>query len=144
MRCNTFLTVGFVLSTFGIVATAHAACPCDANHPAMNAGTLKNVLKNSTVCAVFGNDKWQEYHAEIGNGSGRIYELSRNTANGGEDVGSWVVSGNGNDPATVTYNYGSGGSYAFQVCGDAAGYDFCGPSPITNAKISAGIANCGF
>ena len=93
----------FIMLGLAAISQTYAACPC-TGQTRLNETQINNLLNNSTVCAILGNERWQEWHS-----GGRIYELGNNS--NGEDVGGWSVVGNGNN-ATVSYNYGTGGIYS--------------------------------
>ncbi len=95
----------------------------------MSDAEISSQLGGNTVCAVLGNEQWQEWH----NG-GTIWELGNKV--GGEEVGTWSVSG-GTD-GTVTYNYGTGGTYMYAVCKQGQNFHFCGLKNVTNATVKSG------
>lgn len=125
-----------ILLGFVSVIEAYAGCPCVAPGVSLDQAQITTLLDNSTVCAVVGPDRWQEWHS-----GGRVYELGNNSS--GEDVGAWSTSVSG-ETATVTYSYGTGGSggiYTYSVCQQGASYDFCGAAfggrNVTNASVNA-------
>lgn len=123
----------------GLVFTsqANADCPCTTGVP-LNQTEISTLLNGNTVCAILGNDRWQEWH----NGSD-VSELGNNAS--GEVVGTWSASPNN----TVIYSYGSGGSggtYTYSVCQQGTNYDFCGAAfggrNVTNALVKPGKGGC--
>lgn len=130
----------FLLLGLAAISEAYATCPCTGQTRLDSAG-INGLLNGNTVCAIVGNEKWQEYHS-----GGRVFELGN--VSGGEDVGGWSVSANANgNNATVTYDYGTGGSYTYSVCQASAGapVDFCGTiRDVTNASVISGKVGCGF
>ncbi len=122
-----------------LTTTAYAQqCSC-AGGTRMTANEIQELLPGKTVCAVIGNNKntmWQEYH----DGSS-VVELGNSTA--GDVVGSWTVTGGNAAPqSTITYNYGSGGSYIYEMCSQNGVYHFCGATNVTNATVNSGITKC--
>lgn len=125
-------------------ALAQAPCPCGSGTLVNNSSVLTNLLGNKTVCAVLGNERWQEWHM-----AGNLFELGDNFANP-PLVGTWVASGSGAN-TIVTYAYGTGGAggtYRYSVCQDGGNLHFCGSSlggrNITNAVLLDNKAQCGF
>ncbi len=125
-----WLSVGIALTSLALKVDAQT-CPCNGG-----AGTLLDQtsvvdrLTNRTACAIFDQDRWQEFHGP----SAQLLELGNKV--GGEVVGTWAVSTDGR----VSYTYGST-SYSYQVCEegtaatvDGRSYHFCGARNITNAR----------
>jgi hypothetical protein len=112
---------------------AHAACPCPAAD-VLRPGELTTLLNGNTVCAIFGSERWQEWHS-----GSAILELGNNPA--GENVGSWTTSDNGSN-TKVVYNYGTGGTFSYSVCQQGSNYDFCGAKNVTNASVKPGKGGC--
>lgn len=125
-----------VLGLF-VVTQAYAVCPCTEQNR-LNQTQIGSLLTGNTVCAILGNERWQEWHS-----GANIMELGNNA--NGENVGTWSVSGQGAN-ATVVYNYGTGGSYTYSVCQQGANYDFCGAAfggrDVTNASVKTGKGGC--
>lgn len=134
-----FITLILLLG-FAATAQAQVACPCGGG-TRMDATQINSTLNGNTVCAILGAERWQEWH----NGSA-IFELGNNPP-GGENVGTWSVAGTDANDSTVTYNYGSGGSYPYSMCVEGAtppfSYHFCGAKIITNATVQPGQGGCG-
>ncbi|MDX2367868.1 MAG: hypothetical protein QNK36_05615 [Colwellia sp.] len=110
--------IGFLIlsATSGYTFAACTGAPL--NQPA-----LTTLLPGKTVCASFGGEQWQELHT----GAGSLIDYKKgpvDPVDPSENVGSWSVSGN-----TVTYNYGSGGSYSYRIFDNGGTYSFCGISP---------------
>ena len=125
-------------------AVAQGTCPAGSARVAGVGNALQNLLRDKTVCAQRGNERWQEYH----NSNGQLvdYKLGPgNAVDPSEQVGTWSAT-NG-DAAVASYNYGAGGTYAFVVCAvptvaNATSYTFIGPSTITGATLRAGQTSC--
>ncbi len=125
-----------VLILLGLAATsqAYAGCPCTGS-TRLNQTQIQSELNGNTVCAIFGSERWQEWHS-----GGSILELGNDP--NGEVAGTWSVAGNGPN-ATVVYNYGTGGTYSYSVCKNAdSSFDFCGDRLITNASVKPGKGGC--
>lgn len=108
-----------------VAGTAGANC----TNNQVTGGALTTLLENKHVCATVGNETWRERHdsggalVELGTGASGVQPTAA--------VGSWSVSGSGAD-TSVTYNYGTGGSYAYKVYSNGgSSYDFCGTQNIT-------------
>lgn len=98
-----------------------------------NATQLKNsdvatAVSGKTVCAANGGNKWQEYHATnfdlIDYKKGPSDPVDKTAK-----VGTWSTSGTGNG-SVVTYNYGSGGTYSYEIHLNGTQYSLCG---VTNS-----------
>ena len=113
-----------VLVLGGVAVSGQAAAACTGN--AMNQTQLSSTFSNNTVCAQRGSDRWQEYHQ--GTGSGNLIDWKMGPTHAVDptkQVGTWSITGNGNG-ARLAYNYGSGGSYSYQVFDNGNGtYSFC-------------------
>lgn len=131
--------LALVASMASAPAQAQAPCPCGSGTQVINASTLTNLLQNQTVCAVLGNERWQEWHS-----GGNFFELGDNFANPPLS-GTWATSGNGTN-TIVTYSYSGGGVYRYNVCQDGGSVHFCGASlggrNITNATLLANRTQC--
>lgn len=95
-----------------------------------------SLLSGKTVCAILGSEEWQEYH----NGGGSIVDYKRGSSDPvdpSKTVGTWNATG-----GSVTYNYGSGGTYSYEVHDNGGGsYTFCGARTI-DATLRAGQVSC--
>jgi hypothetical protein len=108
------------------------------------------LLFGKTVCAKLGTDAWQEFHNGSASG-GRVidYKLGpTDKVDPSKDMGSWSLPGGTGANARVTYNYGSGGSYSYEVCQSGASVHFCGARyggrDIIGATLKTGQQSCGF
>ena len=103
---------------------AMAACSTPAANQVKNSA-LSTLLSGNTACALRGGDRWQEEHHP--GGVLKDYKKgSTDKVDPTKQVGTWAVSGSGAN-AIVTYNYGTGGSYAYEVWDNGGGsYSFCG------------------
>lgn len=105
----------------------------------MAEAALRPVLTGNTVCAIRGNDSWQELHV-LG---GDLIDYKRgptDTSDPSEKVGTWSIAGNGQ----ITYNYGPGSSYRFAVRSNGgASYSFCGiGTPDIDVIVKPGGGAC--
>jgi hypothetical protein len=113
---KTALWMGFI-ALMGLAgeASAETACPCDASKIVrLDVATL---VSGKTACAVRGGEKWHEFHQ--GDGSLIDYKLGPSSkTDPSEAVGTWLAGASSRTDSgpTVTYNYGSGGTYAYAVC----------------------------
>lgn len=136
------LKLGLVaMAALALGGTARAQCACDGSATrTADATVLASLLSDKMVCANLGNDTWQEHHKP--GGELWDYKLGSDARDPSAMVGSYTI----NADNTVTYNYGTS-SFSYQVCRANAGglFTFCGPSKITNAKISdtPGLQSCG-
>lgn len=137
--------IAFMLLGFAAASQVHAVCPISSctgqQGTSLNQTQISNLLNGNTVCAILGNERWQEWHS-----GSSVLELG-NDANG-EVVGTWSTSGAGAS-ATVVYSYGTGGSggvYTYSVCQQGSNYDFCGAAfggrDVTNALVKTGKGGC--
>jgi hypothetical protein len=145
----THLGAALSLAMLGVPAAAQQNCSCGGG-ARLTEAEIGALLFNKTVCAKLGTDAWQEFH----NGSvsgGRVidYKLGPNDkVDPSKDMGSWQPTGGNGAQARVTYNYGSGGSYAYEVCRNGATVHFCGSQyggrNILGATLKDGQQSCGF
>lgn len=136
---RNFIAVFILL---GLASTSQAQVPCNTcgGGTRMSGTQISGLLGGNTVCAILNTERWQEYHTGTSTSpSGDVHELG-NTP-GGEVVGRWFVSGTEENP-TVTYDYGSGGSYTYAVCNQNPLYHFCGAKNVTNASVIPGKTPC--
>lgn len=114
-------------------------CPCGSGTLVESQSALTALLNNRTVCAVLGNERWQEWHSGTA-----FFELGDNFANPPQ-TGTWAASGTGS-ATLVTYSYSGGGTYRYNVCQDGGSVHFCGASlggrNITNATLLDNKAQC--
>ena len=136
MLRNVLIVCNLSLLVSGSVF-AQVACSC-AGGERLNDGQIVSALGGKTACAVLGTESWKEFHSGNSVAGGSLIETGR-TPN--EGVGSWSVIGNGAN-ATISYNYGSGGTYAYEVCTQGANIHFCGAKNITNVTINNGQGGC--
>lgn len=128
------------------LVSGEAMAACTGN--SLNVAQLNTLLTGNTVCVpatTVPNMTWQELHSSAGSlvdykrGPGHPIDPS-------ETVGSWSVSGNpAGNSATVTHNYGSGGSYTYSVYGTGVvgtNHSFCGSGPEIVARVKAGGGAC--
>ena len=98
-----------------VTAQTPARCPCDASQ--IRRTDVATLVTGNTACATRGSERWQEFHQP--GGSLIDYKLGPNsTTDPSEKVGTWLagMASRTNPQPNVTYNYGSGGTYAYAVC----------------------------
>ncbi len=146
---KTAIWTGLV-ATLGLVggASAQTACPCGGG--GIQRADVALLVTGKTACAVRGNEKWQEFHQA--GGSLIDYKLGPgSTTDPSEKVGTWLagVASRTNPQPTVTYNYGSGGTYAYAICAPntttAGPFLFCNISTkeqINPVTLKAGQGPC--
>ena len=138
MHKLSILAGAFALA--GAALPGHADAACTGN--AMNHTQLNNVFVGNTVCAVRGTDRWQEFHRS--DGALFDYKLGlTHPVDPTKQVGSWSITGTGNN-ARMEYNYGSGGTYSYQVFDAGGAYSFCNGNEVHDATVRAGQVSCGF
>lgn len=122
----------------------------DCSSPTKISGSaLTNLIPNKTVCAVLGAEKWQEWHSGSSGSDNNLIDWkkgSSSTVDPSGPVGKWSTSSQ-----YVTYNYGTGGTFSYEVHGpsthtEGATYTFCGvsPAPTLDVKLWIGQVPCGF
>ena len=118
-----------------MAAQAQSTCSCGGTQVVGSA--LQTLLSNRTVCAASGNESWQEFHHP----AGPLVDWKKGPSDPvdpSETVGSWSLGGN-----KVNYNYGSGGTYQYDVCVAGSTVNFCGGSRnITGATLRQGQVSC--
>lgn len=151
----------FIMSVFLFAfVTGEAMAVCTTGTRIQGRGNvLGKLLQGYTVCKTSTNPdwvwEWQEFHQGNNNG-GDLIDYKHGPSHSTDPtttVGSWSITtiGQGNDPIveTVTYNYGSGGSYTFSVWdqGNGGPYNFCGTSSgatdVLGATLVPGSNGCG-
>lgn len=111
-------------------AVAQTACPGGLSAVQQ----VTQLVGNNTMCAVRGNERWQEFHS--GSNSGPLIDWK--DPSGGqptEQVGIWSAQNGAN--GSVTHNYGTGGTYTWTIC--SAGGASTGPFTLvgTGGQISS-------
>ena len=115
---KTAIWVGLI-ATLGLAGQASAQlpalCPCDASK--IQRTDVAALVRGNTACAVRGSERWQEFHQPGGNLID--YKLGpTSTTDPSEKVGTWLAgfASRLTPQPNVTYNYGSGSTYAYAVC----------------------------
>jgi hypothetical protein len=133
---NKIQLVGFSLLC-GLSGAVAANCTIET---AIN--DLQTLLPGKTVCATYGTDQWQEYHA-LG---GDLIDYKQGPPAPGnvdptETVGTWSIS---DDKEKVTYSYTGGDSYTYTVHAEGNDkYSFCnGSTQITGATLKPNQVSC--
>jgi hypothetical protein len=148
MTSKLALVTGLLLAYAG-AAQAQAVCSCNAQATrTADQAMLTTLLSGKMVCGNVGSERWQEWHN--GSSSGPIvdYKLGpTHPVDPSKTIGNYTV----NADNTVTYNYGAGAPYTYDVCFVAASntYTYCGANyggrNITSVRIGgAGLQNCDF
>jgi hypothetical protein len=133
---------------FAGIAGEAMAIDCGGGTQLKNTGSAPNVVANAisgkTVCATSGSQKWQEYHQS----GGSLIDWKKGPSDPVDPtktVGSWSTSGTGAS-SLVTYNYGTGGSYSYEVHLSGGTYTLCGvgSAPTLDVILRTGQVSCGF
>jgi len=105
---------------------------------------VANAISGKTVCAILGSQKWQEYH-QAGGGLIDYKKGIGHPVDPTKVVGTWSTSGTGSN-SWVTYNYGTGGSYSYEIHLSGSTYTLCGVSgaPTLDVTLVSGQVSCGF
>ena len=116
-------------------ASGQALAQCDGVGTRLDETALSKLLTDHTVCAVPGNshqgspgDRWQEEHLA----GGALWDYRQGNCTPGisgctnprEQVGTWSITGSG-DNAAVSYAHNGGGSYTRSVYQHMGHYSFC-------------------
>ena len=137
-----------------LVGSVHAQsasnCSCGAGARVDPDAAIATLLGGKTVCAsLSANESWQEYHAGTTSAGGSLTDFKKGPnapVDPSKVVGSWSTAGTGAN-ARVIYNYGSGGTYQYEVCESGSSVRFCGARyggrDITGTLLQ-GAVSCGF
>ncbi len=129
--------VAGMLVLVGVVVSGQAAAGCSGT--ALDETQLNTTFSNNTVCAMRGADRWQEYH-RVG---GDLIDFKMGPSHAvdpSKKVGTWSVTGSGT-AARLAYDYGSGGSYTYQVFDNNGTYSFCNGSEMV-VTVRSGQGAC--
>jgi hypothetical protein len=128
--------VPLLVSTAMLGGEAIAACTGNS----LNQTQLATALTGNTACAVRGNDRWQELHQS----GGALIDYKRGPSDNvdpSKQVGTWSIVGTGTN-ARVSYNYGTGGTFTYQVFSNGgSSYSFCNGTELL-VSIKAGGGAC--
>jgi hypothetical protein len=133
---------------FAVGGQVWAGCSPPASNQVKPASDIESLLTNDTICGTGlgdnAGDQWQEWHQS----DGTLTEYAKgpdDPVDPTHDVGNWSVSGQGAN-SIVTYDYGNGGSYSFEVWNNNDGsYSFCsGGNEVATATLISGQDSCGF
>jgi hypothetical protein len=123
-----------IIAAVVVVASESAPVLADCNSPLV--ADAASALQNNTVCATLGRERWQEFHAPGGN----LIDYKKGPSDRvdpSKSVGSWSASAD-----TVTYDYGRGGTFRYQLHNNGGGsYTFCGTRNI-DAVLRPGQVAC--
>ena len=128
---KTTQSIAILLALGSLALSGQVVAACDGPS-SMNQTHLANAFAGNTVCATRGTDSWQEFHQA----GGALIDWKRgpnDKVDPSKEVGTWSIQGTG-DNARMEYNYGSGGTYSYQVYNNGGGsYSFCngGELPVT-------------
>ena len=134
---RNIVVAGLMGVAFTGAAFAQGSCSC-AVGTRLNINSIVTALGGKTVCAVLGAESWKEFHTGATASGGALIETGRTPA---ENVGTWSATGAGSN-SIVTYNYGTGGSFSYEVCSQGALTHFCGVKNVTNATLVSGQGGC--
>lgn len=136
MKC---LLVSVAVSLASMSGGAIAACTRDSQVTGANSVTA--VLQGSTVCAMRGADKWQEYHQA----GGALIDYKKgpnDRVDPTKQVGSWSVTGNGVG-TKVNYVYGPSERYSHTLHSNGGGgYSLCDGGSELAVTLRAGQGPC--
>ncbi len=147
MKSSAFIGVALLLTCSG----SAMAVDCSQATQIGNTGTttIRNTLGGKTVCAKHSSDSWQEYHLVGGLAGGVLvdYKMGANhSTDPSKQVGTWATSGTGAN-SVITYNYGPGQSYTYELHLSNGIYTFCGRNGAPNIdviQLKVGLTSCGF
>lgn len=133
----------FGLALAGLPTTTMAACLA----PSVRVNTLaalNTLLQGNTACVppvTVPTMTWQELHQA----GGALIDYKRgpaDTVDPSKQVGTWAVTGV-DGRAFVTFNYGTGGIYTYQVWNNGDGtHSFCSANPEIIGRIKPGGGAC--
>ena len=143
----------FVLaSTIALTLVAGEARSDCSNGTRLAPTAISALLGGNTVCVppvTVNPMTWQELH--VGNSTstnGALIDYKRGAGDPvdpSETVGTWIVNGNAVGNASVTHNYGSGGSFTYTVHGTGAigtNHSFCSGGPEIVGRVTSGGGAC--
>ncbi len=138
----------------GLAGTAQSQTCSSSNR--LSVGQIGKLINGNTIC-VAGASGWeyQEQHRAAGGSapataamtSGSLVDYKRGPGHPTDPskvVGSWTISGSFGNNASITHNYGTGGSYTYSVHGSGivgTTHMLCGPTTVS-AVIKAGQGGC--
>ena len=109
----------------------------------LNANQIKNLLVGKYACGSSGTEKWDEIL--VGGNTGSVTDYKKGPSDPSDPtavVGSYSIT---NQPAAITYNYTSGGSYTYTIqdpnstSPNPGTYIFVGPQTLT---ITVATSHC--
>ncbi len=147
------IIVASIAATFGATPVLAQVCSSGTN---ITGAQLSSLLNNRYACIGSSpNATWNELHT-----AGKVldYKLGPShatdpSATASNPTGTYATAGSGGPqgPGTVTYNYGSGGTYAYNVRANLTGtipwsgtgtYSFCGTGGASNFAVTISATNC--
>jgi len=135
---------GTLLLASAVTGEAMAVC----SGTQVTGPALTTLLQSTMVCKSNGVDwEWQEYHSGSSGQANNLidYKKGADPIDPTAPVGKWTID---EGASTVTYDYGTGGSYVYTVHDNAGSYIFCtaGTPIVTGATISGVVGaatSCG-
>lgn len=139
-------SLGVVLATM----TGQALAVCSGGGRVNTVTALTTLLQGNTVCVpavTVPTMTWQELHSGTSGGANNLIDFKRGPGHAVDPsgpVGSWTISGNsGGNAAVVNHNYGTGGSFTYQVFNNGDGtHSFCSVAPEIVARVTPGGGGC--
>lgn len=135
-----------------LAGSVHAQnnCSCGTGARVAPDTAIATLLGGKTVCASLSDsERWQEFHEGTTSAGGALTDYKKgpdDKVDPSKVVGSWSTTGSGAG-SRVIYNYGSGGTYQYEVCENGGAVRFCGARyggrDITGS-LSSGQVSCGF
>jgi len=139
-------------STIALAVVSGEAMADCSNSTRLGPTAISALLGGNTVCvpvATVDPMTWQELHTGTATSTtGSLVDYKRGPGHAtdpSETVGTWTVNGNGVGNASVTHNYGSGGSFTYEVHGSGVvgtNHSFCGSGPEIVARVKSGGGGC--
>lgn len=135
------LMVASIVLLAGISGEA-MAIDCSGGTQLKN-GDVASAISGKTVCAILGSEQWQEYHAS----NFDLIDYKKGPSDPVDPtktVGLWNTSGTGTN-SVVTYDYGPGQVYSYEVHLNGTQYSLCGVSgaPTLDVTLLPGQVPCG-
>lgn len=128
MKFHRFLLAAVAMTMLSGLSQAQNNCSCGGGARIAPDTSIATLLGGKTVCASLGAEQWQEYHSGSTPAGGSLTDYKKGPSDPvdpSKAVGSWSTAGSGSN-SRVIYNYGSGGTYQYEVCQDAGTIRFCG------------------
>jgi hypothetical protein len=139
----------YCVSVAGLAWVAGSAYACDATGAASKV-SLSALLGNRYACATRSGESWNDLHQGSPSGfSGNVQDYKRGPADPVDPstvVGTYTINqGTAGGPDSITYNYGSGGTFSYIVKPNAttAGvYTFCNVATSQIISVTVSASHC--